>query len=155
MTSLEPARSPALEDLVARYSRLIRSAVGRVAGPLSEALGVGLASLSLSHEDSDDSALRSSPGDASGEFSGSSLVLSAGFLSLLPSSENLGTSDDELSDGLASGEGLVSSLVGDAALSVLGESLHGLGNSTDSSASGDTLVASSENGALGSLLVGE
>lgn len=34
----EPIHSRALEELVSRYSRLIRSAVGRVAGPLSEAV---------------------------------------------------------------------------------------------------------------------
>lgn len=36
VNSSESARNPALEGLVAKYSRLIRSAVGRVAGPLSE-----------------------------------------------------------------------------------------------------------------------
>ena len=38
VSSPEPTRSRGLEELVANYSRLIRSAVGRVAGPLSEDL---------------------------------------------------------------------------------------------------------------------
>ena len=38
VSSPNPARNTAFEDLVARYSRLIRSAVGRVAGPMAEAV---------------------------------------------------------------------------------------------------------------------
>lgn len=124
-------------------------------GPLSESLGEGLASLALSHENSDDSSSGCLSQDASGELSGTSLVLSARLLSSSPSSEHFCTSDDESSDGLAPSEGPGSSLEGGASLSVLGEGLLGSGDGADASASGHSLVSVLDYSALGALFVRE